>query len=112
MGNKKIKPKLLFIYAKVHPHSAQGIRYTHFLKYFSEEFRVEQLTLSSKLLTEKESEKNPKLINNFAVSTFSQITFRIFKYIFKQIVEPFLFPDKYIFYLKKYKKLIEIAFLK
>jgi len=110
--NKKIKPKLLFIYAKVHPHSAQGIRYTYFLKYFSKEFGIKQLTLSSKLLTEKESGKNQKLINNSAVSTFSQITFRIFKNIFKQIVEPFLFPDKYIFYLKKYKKFIKIAFSK
>jgi hypothetical protein len=98
------KREILFIIGKVHFASSQGTRYHALISNLQTTFEIRVLTLYPEIFNNLNYEKgNITLLNKYFRS--------VFKWLYSHFIEGFLFPDKYIFIIKKYKSLIDRAFL-
>ena len=93
---------ILLIIGKVHSSSSQGIRYHNLMNNFGDDYEIKVLTLYPTLFLNKNFKSKSLKVTSLE---------KTFKWILNHVIERFLFPDKYIFKIRKYKALINNALL-
>jgi len=93
---------ILFITAEIHPNSAQGVRYVILFKHLSQHYEITHLTYNSRLF-EPGNCKNISVNNTRMNNKLLAILFKVKKYLFNK----FSFPDRFIFEIKRYNRIIK-----
>lgn len=107
---------IIFITGKVLPNSAQGVRYRNLLSQWHQDHDITILSLYDYINDPKinirkviiSAKINPKGFGTKNVSNKKKIDIKIrLKNIYKKYIDPLIFPDRYIFFIPKFKKNIK-----
>jgi|GEM_PF-2594276 len=108
------KENLLFICGNIMPYSSQGVRYNNLL---SELKKYYNITLISYNFFYFDKDIQIITISKLSASVNNNIhnsktTKGVIKYLYKKFLRYFVFPDKYKYILRKYRKEIDYLFKK
>ncbi|MFK5982665.1 MAG: glycosyltransferase [Flavobacteriaceae bacterium] len=100
------KKKVLFVCGNIGANSSQGVRYRNILPFLANEYNLFMLSyndfFNGSNVNKIVLNNNSQNIQKVDTSIYSKIKIEFVK-IYKKTIRPFVFPDKYKYYINKYK---------